>query len=84
MSDCHYVFEEDDPTFDPRYEEEQGERWDRDEHERDTFVLDCGDAKCLMPGPHFLSECYTLEMAEAWERQFKPTPRLRKVRKRRQ
>lgn len=57
---AHYVFEEDDPTYCRDYEDEEVP-------DRDPFVLDCGDPRCLMPGEHFLSECYTLEMAEAWE-----------------
>lgn len=29
------------------------------------FLLDCGDPECVMPGPHFRSECHTAEMIEA-------------------
>lgn len=33
-------------------------------HEEDEFVLCCGNVNCLMPGPHFLYECHTVEMLE--------------------
>lgn len=75
--DSYCIFEEDYPDIHGVYES----NYDREE---DEFVMDCGDPGCLMPGEHFRSECYTLEMAEAWERQFKKTPRLRRVRSRRQ
>jgi len=31
----------------------------------DEFVICCTDPECVMPGPHFRSECHTAEMIEA-------------------
>lgn len=53
-----YDFWDDDDQDDPSDD-------DYDEEE-DEFVLDCGDPECLMPGPHFLSECHTAEMVDAY------------------
>ena len=35
--------------------------------DRDPFVMGCDTPGCLMPGPHFLSECHTVENLEAME-----------------
>jgi hypothetical protein len=33
----------------------------------DDFVMECDLPGCIMPGPHFKSECHTVEMLEAQE-----------------
>ena len=35
--------------------------------DRDPFVMGRDTPGCLMPGPHFLSECHTVEDMEAME-----------------
>lgn len=60
-------YEPDDP-FDDDFDDDDD--WDdfADEDD-DPFVMMCDTANCCMPGPHYLSECHTLEMMEDLERE---------------
>ena len=59
--------EEEDYENEDEWDTNDGWQGSEDEDDLDPFVLDCGDPECLMPGPHYLSECHTAEMIEAYQ-----------------